>query len=304
MNSRNKKLLLVLIVLMLFVSIGKETYALFTSSVSSTIQSYGTGTLKLSYSSSTINLNNSYPMSDSDGMNMGSGIITITNTGTLAYKFDVKIDVSSSSTLSNDLIKVSVDEQNPAFLSSDNNVIIRDIILNPGSSRSFSLKLWIDSSAVSSQVLGKKFVGNLTSSGIAVRNVDDSVGTVVGAGTYEIVDSSKYTVSNDETWPFIYNSTSGIWKSNVLEGDVENYIELSGFESGSYRLEISVYNDSSEDDVSVVLDRKIVWSNAKTSSGTISFDLTSTSVIGIDYLKFSQSTDGSDYIQFVLKKKV
>lgn len=183
MDSRNKKLLLVLIVLMLFVSIGRETYALFTSSVSSAVQSYGTGTLKLSYSNSTINLNNSYPMSDSDGMNTGSTIITITNTGTLAYKFNVKIDVSSSSTLSNTLIKVSVDEKNPALLSSDNNIIIRDVILNSGSSRSFSLKLWIDSSASSSQVLGKKFIGNLTSSGIAVRNVNDSDGTVVGTGT-------------------------------------------------------------------------------------------------------------------------
>ncbi len=304
MEGRNKKLLLSLLVLVLLVSIGKETYALFTNEVSSIVQSYGTGTLKLSYSNTSIILDNAYPMTDTDGMSQSDSTITITNIGTLAYKFNVILDPSSDSTISSDLIRVSMDGENPAALSTDSNIIIRDVILNPGSSRTFTIKLWINSNTSSSDILNKKFSASLTSTGIAVRNVDDSVGTVVGAGTYEIVDSSKYTVSNDETWPFIYNSTSGIWKSNVLEGDVENYIELSGFESGSYRLEISVYNDSSEDDVSVVLDRKIVWSNAKTSSGTISFDLTSTSVIGIDYLKFSQSTDGSDYIQFVLKKKV
>ena len=389
MEGRYRKLLLSLLVLVLVVSIGKESYALFTSSVSSTVQNYGTGTLKLSYSNSVVSLNNAYPMSDSDGMNMGSGIITITNTGTLAYKFDVKIDVSSSSTLSNDLIKVSIDEQNPAFLSTDGNVIIRDIILNPGSSRSFSLKLWIDSSATSSQVLGKKFVGNLTSTGIAVRNVDDSVGTVLVGGytgpiydyiknnadttttidfsktsvqdntngiymttntdsgnpvyyyrgnvdnrvifanfcwrivrttetggvkliydgvptantsSYNAIDRSKYTVSNDTTWPFVYDSKNKTWKSKILEGEVDIYSEYSGFEAGSYQLEISVHNDSGEDEAGVLLDGSSVWTNASTSSGTVNLDLTSSSVVRVYHTKWSMSTDGSDYIEFTFKK--
>ena len=243
MEGRYRKLLLSLLVLVLVVSIGKESYALFTSSVSSTVQSYGTGTLKLSYSNSVVSLNNAYPMSDSDGMNMGSGIITITNTGTLAYKFDVKIDVSSSSTLSNDLIKVSIDEQNPAFLSTDGNVIIRDIILNPGSSRSFSLKLWIDSSATSSQVLGKKFVGNLTSTGIAVRNVDDSVGTVlVGRYTGPLYDYIKNNADTTTTIDFSKTSeasnTNGIYMTTDTDsgspvyyyrGNVDNRVIFANF---------------------------------------------------------------------------
>ena len=387
MEGRYRKLLLSLLVLVLVVSIGKESYALFTSSVSSTVQSYGTGTLKLSYSNSVVSLNNAYPMSDSDGMNMGSGIITITNTGTLAYKFDVKIDVSSSSTLSNDLIKVSIDEQNPAFLSTDGNVIIRDIILNPGSSRSFSLKLWIDSSATSSQVLGKKFVGNLTSTGIAVRNVDDSVGTVLvgsdklydyikenadttttidfsktseqdntngiytttntdsgkpvyyyrgnvdnrvifanfcwrivrttetggvkliydgvptaNTSSYNAIDRSKYTVSNDTTWPFVYDSKNKTWKSKILEGEVDAYSDYSGFEAGSYQLEISVHNDSGEDEAGVLLNGTSVWTNASTSSRTVNLDLTSSSVVRVYHVKWSMSTDGSDYIEFTFKK--
>ena len=241
MEGRYRKLLLSLLVLVLVVSIGKESYALFTSSVSSTVQSYGTGTLKLSYSNSVVSLNNAYPMSDSDGMNMGSGIITITNTGTLAYKFDVKIDVSSSSTLSNDLIKVSIDEQNPAFLSTDGNVIIRDIILNPGSSRSFSLKLWIDSSATSSQVLGKKFVGNLTSTGIAVRNVDDSVGTVL-VGPDKLYDYIKENADTTTTIDFSKtseaSSTNGIYMTTDTDsgkpvyyyrGNVDNRVIFANF---------------------------------------------------------------------------
>ena len=241
MEGRYRKLLLSLLVLVLVVSIGKESYALFTSSVSSTVQSYGTGTLKLSYSNSVVSLNNAYPMSDSDGMNMGSGIITITNTGTLAYKFDVKIDVSSSSTLSNSLIKVSIDEQNPALLSSDGNIIIRDIILNPGSSRSFSLKLWIDSSASSSQVLGKKFIGNLTSTGIAVRNMDDSVGTVL-VGPDKLYDYIKENADTTTTVDFSKTSeqdnTNGIYMTTDTDsgnpvyyyrGNVDNHVVFANF---------------------------------------------------------------------------
>ena len=174
MEGRNKKLLLLLLVLVLVVSIGKETYALFTSSVSSTVQNYSTGSIKLEYSNATVDLNNLYPMSDSEGMQTGAKTITITNTGTLTYKFDVKIDASTSGTLSNSLIKVSVDGQQPAFLSTNNNVI-----LNPGSSRVVSLRFWITSSATSSQVLGKRFVGNLTSTGIAVISTNDSPGTAL-----------------------------------------------------------------------------------------------------------------------------
>lgn len=179
MEGRNKKLLLLLLVLVLVVSIGKETYALFTSSVSSTVQNYSTGSIKLEYSNATIDLNNLYPMSDSEGMQTGAKTITITNTGTLTYKFDVKIDASTSGTLSNSLIKVSVDGQQPAFLSTNNNVIINNVILNPGSSRVVSLRFWITSSATSSQVLGKRFVGNLTSTGIAVISTNDSPGTAL-----------------------------------------------------------------------------------------------------------------------------
>ena len=261
---KDKKLLLIVLILVLFVSIGKETYALFTSEVSSVVQNYGTGTLKLSYSSTVININNAYPMSDSDGLNTGSGIITITNTGTLAYKFDVKIDVSSSSTLSSDLIKVSVDEQNPALLSMDGNVIIRDIVLNPGSSRSFALKLWINSKATSSEVLGKKFVGNLTSSGIAVKNMDDSVGTVLigGEELYDYIKNNADTTTQiDFSKTSEESNTNGIYMTTDTDsgnpvyyyrGNVDNHLLFANFcwrivrttETGGVKL---IYNGVQKD---------------------------------------------------------
>ncbi len=221
---KNKILLLIVLVMVLVVAIGKDTYALFTSNISSVSQSYGTGTLSLSYSNYSVGVNNAYPMSDSDGMNIGSNIITITNTGTLAYKFDVKIDASTSSTLSNDLIKVSVDEQTPAILSSDGNVIIRDVILNPGSSRSFALKVWISSSATSSDVLGKKYIGNLSSSGIAVKNVEDSDGTVLDGSLFNYIKRNADTTTTiDFSQTSEATSTNGIYMTTNTEDSVPVY---------------------------------------------------------------------------------
>ena len=226
MEGRNKKLLLSLLVLVLLVSIGKETYALFTNEVSSIVQSYGTGTLKLSYSNTSINLDNAYPMTDTDGMSQNDSTITITNIGTLAYKFNVILDPSSDSTISSDLIRVSMDGESPATLSSDGNIIIRDVILNPGSSRTFTIKLWINSNTSSSDILNKKFSASLTSTGIAVKNMADSNGIVLAGSNvlYDIIRKSADTTTEiDFSKTSEASSTNGIYMTTNTEGNVPVY---------------------------------------------------------------------------------
>ena len=238
MEGRNKKLLLSLLVLVLLVSIGKETYALFTNEVSSIVQSYGTGTLKLSYSNTSIILDNAYPMTDTDGMSQSDSTITITNIGTLAYKFNVILDPSSDSTISSDLIRVSMDGENPATLSTDSNIIIRDVILNPGSSRTFTIKLWINSNTSSSDILNKKFSASLTSTGIAVKNMADSDGTVlIGEYTGPLYDYIKNNADTTTTIDFSKTSevsnTNGIYTTTNTDsgnpvyyyrGNVDNHV--------------------------------------------------------------------------------
>ena len=223
---KDKKLLLIVLVMVLFVSIGKETYALFTNEVSSIVQSYSTGTLKLSYSNTSINLDNAYPLTDKDGMNQDVNTITITNIGTLAYKFNVIIDPSSDSTISSDLIRVSIDGENPATLSSDGNIIIRDVILNPGSSRTFTIKLWINSNASSSDILNKKFSASLTSTGIAVKNVEDSDGIVLAGSNvlYDIIKKNADTTAQiDFSQTSVQDSTNGIYTTTDTEGNAPVY---------------------------------------------------------------------------------
>ena len=241
MEGRNKKLLLSLLVLVLLVSIGKETYALFTNEVSSIVQNYGTGTLKLSYSNTSINLDNAYPMTDEDGMNQSDSTITITNTGTLAYKFNVILDPSSDSTISSDLIRVSMDGENPAALSTDSNIIIRDVILNPGSSRTFTIKLWIPNTVSSSDILNKKFSASLTSTGIAVKNMEDSNGTVLigGGPLYDYIKNNADTTTQiDFNQTSEQSNTNGIYTTTNTDsgnpiyyyrGNVDNRVIFANF---------------------------------------------------------------------------
>ena len=242
MEGRNKKLLLSLLVLVLLVSIGKETYALFTNEVSSVVQSYGTGTLKLSYSNTSINLDNAYPLTDKDGMNQDVNTITITNTGTLAYKFNVILDPSSDSTISSSLIRVSMDGESPATLSSDGNVIIRDVILNPGSSRTFTIKLWINSNTSSSAILNKKFSASLTSTGIAVKDMEDNDGTVLVGVTgplYDYIKRKADTITQiDFSKTSSFSNTNGIYMTTDTDsgspvyyyrGNVDNHLMFANF---------------------------------------------------------------------------
>ena len=241
MEGRNKKLLLSLLVLVLLVSIGKETYALFTNEVSSIVQNYGTGTLKLSYSNTSINLNNAYPMTDTDGMSQSDSTITITNIGTLAYKFNVILDPSSDSTISSSLIKVSMDGENPAILSSDSNIIIRDVILNPGSSRTFTLKIWIKGNTSSADILNKKFSASLTSTGIAVKNMEDSNGIVLiggevlydyiknNADTTTTIDFSKTSAASGTNGIYMTTNTDSGKPVYYYRGNVDNHILFANY---------------------------------------------------------------------------
>ena len=227
--------------MVLIVSIGKETYALFTNEVSSIVQNYSTGTLKLSYSNVSINLDNAYPLTDEDGMNMSDSTITITNVGTLAYKFNVILDPSNDSTISSDLIRVSMDEESPATLSTDSNIIIRDVILNPGSSRTFTIKLWINSSASSADILNKKFSASLTSTGIAVKNMEDDDGIVLAgpnklynyikknADTTTQIDFSQTSEASNTNGIYMTTDTDSGKSVYYYRGNVDNHLVFANY---------------------------------------------------------------------------
>ena len=129
-------------------------------------------------------------------------------------------------------------------------------------------------------------------------------------GSYESISQDKYSVTNDENYPFVYDSSKKTWKSNTLVGvedgahGIASVIELSGFESGSYQIEINMKGNTTDNDSVVAVNDVTKWAFVKTDTNVISLDLASSDTVMIAYLKTTASTDGSDYVEFSIKKGV
>ena len=126
--------------------------------------------------------------------------------------------------------------------------------------------------------------------------------------TFVPIEQNQYSVTNDENYPFVYDSSKKTWKSNTLVGveeganGIESYIDLSGFESDSYQLEINMKGNTTNNGSAVMVNEDIKWISGETDTNVISLDLTSSDTVTVAYLKRTASTDGSDYIEFSIKK--
>ena len=128
-------------------------------------------------------------------------------------------------------------------------------------------------------------------------------------GSYESISQDKYSVTNDKNYPFVYDSSKKTWKSNILNAVEEgpgviSVIDFSGFESGSYQIEINMKGNTTDNGSEVLVNGVTKWFSGKTDTNVISFDLASSDTVTIFYGKRTASTDGSDYVEFSIKKGV
>ena len=134
--------------------------------------------------------------------------------------------------------------------------------------------------------------------------------------SYEKFNSNEYTiVSNDATYPYTFDSTNKVWKSNILDdsGDGTGYtIELSPTQDGSYLFNINMHNESGDDYVELYLNDDFIGYGKNCSVGCFAMDdtdsinlsLSTSDVIKIIYYKYATTTDNSDYVDFSLQKGV
>ena len=128
-------------------------------------------------------------------------------------------------------------------------------------------------------------------------------------GSYESISQDKYSATNDKNYPFVYDSSKKTWKSNILNAVEEgpgviSVIDFSGFESGSYQIEINMKGNTTDNGSEVQVNGVTKWVSGKTDTNVISFDLASSDTVKIGYFKGTASTDGSDYVEFSIKKGV
>ena len=134
--------------------------------------------------------------------------------------------------------------------------------------------------------------------------------------SYEKFNSNEYTiVSNDATYPYTFDSTNKVWKSNILDdsGNGTSYtIEFSPTQDGSYLFNINMHNESGDDVVEPYLNDNYIGSGESCGEGnfcgndtdSINLSLSTSDVIKIIYHKSSTTTDNSDYVDFSLQKAV
>ena len=127
------------------------------------------------------------------------------------------------------------------------------------------------------------------------------------------IEQSSYTnIHNDATYPYTFDSTNKVWKSNILDdsGNGTDYtIELSPTQDGTYLFNINMHNESQEDVVELLLNDNSIGSGESCGEGyfcgndtdSINLSLSTSDVIKIIYYKGSTTTDNSDYVDFSLQ---
>lgn len=195
-------LVLIGILLAILTTVG-SSYALWTvTKTQSGTNTVTTGCFSLTFidtensNSTSINLNNSYPISDESGLATTPYKFTLTNNCSIAARYELSLSTSSDNTLSDEYIRSSVSNITDSItygplklpryrkleldralideivtkkgISINNTYLLGTGTLNPGTSVSGELKLWIDLDAPNT-IMGQKFTAVVSMSSYATE---------------------------------------------------------------------------------------------------------------------------------------
>ncbi len=176
-----KKTILILsisIVSVLLIFLG-SSYAMFAKTEQALKNNeYTTGILQITYNDTGSLDIGKLPLSDTDGKKTTPYTFTIKNTGNIDYQFDLKLVTDTTyvnthgcanNQIPSNYIKVMLgDNGTPVLLSSlTNSIIAKKQIIAAGETRTYNLRLWLDTTTPNS-VIGTHFHGKITTDGEAV----------------------------------------------------------------------------------------------------------------------------------------
>ena len=274
MNKKNKKILLVLGVLISVLLVIGVSYAVWRLYLSQTNTSKLLSTcfqMELT-DQDDINLENSYPITDTEGKSLTPYQFTITNKcdGNAAYQ--VNLEILNTSTLTNmDYIKVMLDESDPLIMSSYTETTpilsnttkaykIKTGTLGARESKSYNIRIWMDKNTpaideVMEKLLEIKVSVNASYSTLTpdVTGAVETIASKVERSedlTYDEAGNIRYIGANPDN----YVSIDGeVWriigvfnniKSDTLDEHGETRIKLIRNEAiGGYSWDASTYNE-------------------------------------------------------------
>ena len=126
---------------------------------------------------------------------------------------------------------------------------------------------------------------------------------------YEKINENEYTVvSNDETYPYAFDSTSKTWVSTNKTNDATGTITFTVASAGDYYLSYSVSSEAKFDIAKFYKNGNPLGNSdgySGTVSGTIALTgLTNSDVIKVEYTKDSSGASGSDTVTFSIVKAI
>lgn len=198
LNKKNYILLIAII--FVAVSLSGTTYSLFIKVDDTNQFNYKTGILDLEFQEeNVIELPEAFPVSDTKGMSYEPYTLSIKNIGSIAYIFDLKVSDNDDNKLINSkYIKVQIDDNLPITLQNSNNTLKKNIILYPGETIKFKIKMWLDINTPNTE-LGKQFNATLITSGSSFyKTLDES-----GANPPSLEDNML---------PVYYDEYNKVWK--------------------------------------------------------------------------------------------
>lgn len=198
LNKKNYILLIAII--FVAVSLSGTTYSLFIKVDDTNQFNYKTGILDLEFQEeNVIELPEAFPVSDTKGMSYEPYTLSIKNTGSIAYIFDLKVSDNDDNKLINSkYVKVQIDDNLPITLQNSNNTLKKNIILYPGETIKFKIKMWLDINTPNTE-LGKQFNATLITS---------------GSSFYKTLDESgaNHPSLEDNMLPVYYDEYNKVWK--------------------------------------------------------------------------------------------
>lgn len=242
-TMKHQVIIMIISVFTVSLVLGGSAYAVFTSLSTSDYNTVTIGSLELSYDedeSSVINLESTYPITDDEGEASKGYQFSIQNTGSLASSYIVYIGsdaaVINSDNCHDNLIdyediKINVNNGDTSTLQShatgkydaDGYEIykIAEGTLQPGETKKFNVKMWININADNS-VLGKHFHGKVLVNGENYNTYATDTLKVWYDGISNTQNGNSTTAStwydlsgnNNNSSSFIGNSK---WKGNGLE---------------------------------------------------------------------------------------
>src|SRR5574344_558255 len=280
--KKQLRITIITVVLVALLVVG-SSYALFETTVSNpTDQTLSVGDLSITFNGgSAINISSLDPYTDAVALTKSDNIYTfsVQNTGTVAYTYTIKLEdnpaylsggasYSASMTLLNhNYIRYSLDSSAAASLGSVNNLIYSGTI-NPGKTKSFSLRLWVadpttynlpnealgseihlninvDGKA-SATVIAKpgiaadsiKNIANTSNESGGIKSISQAATTQLRATTeyrYYGANPNNYVTFNGELWRII-----GVFETENESGTLEYRVKLIRNEPiGSYSWDTS-----------------------------------------------------------------